>query len=217
MKNIRLHKTFETDVLMLCDIFEDFRSNCRDTFKLDPAHYVTGASLSWDCMLKFTKVELELLSDPKMYDFLASGIRGGFSTCPYRYAEANNKYMKSGRDPTKDESYIVYLDANNLYGHSMSQYLPIRNFKWLKDEEIDQIDSQWVKNISDESDTGYILEVDLDYPDHLHDLHNSYPFCIDKRKVSRNCKKLVGTLCDKKNYIIHYRNLKQAISHGLVL
>ncbi len=59
--------------------------------------------------------------------------------------------------------------------------------------------------------------MDLDYPDHLHDLHNSYPFCIEKRKVSQNCKKLVGTLCDKKNYIIHYRNSKQAISHGLVL
>jgi hypothetical protein len=83
----------ETDVLMLCDIFEDFRSNCRDTFKLDPAHYVTGTSLSWNCILRFTKVELELLADHKMYDFLTSGIRGGFSTCPYRYAEANNKYM----------------------------------------------------------------------------------------------------------------------------
>jgi hypothetical protein len=125
--------------------------------------------------------------------------------------------MQSGMDMMKDESYIVYLDANNLYGHSMSQYLPIKGFKWLTNEEIEEIDEEWIDNISDESDTGYILEVDLDYPDNLHDLHNAYPFCIEKKKVSRTCKKLVGTLYNKRNYIIHYRNLKQAIDHGLKL
>ena len=78
-------------------------------------------------MLKKTKIELELITDLEMYLFIESGIRGGISQISKRHAQANNKYMES-YDKSKEESYIVYLDANNLYGHAMCEYLPVKNF-----------------------------------------------------------------------------------------
>ena len=87
-----------------------------EAYNLDPAHYYTTPGLTWDAMLKKTKVELELVTDIVMLLFIERGIRGGISQCSNRYAEANNHYMKEGWSPDKDEKYLVYLDANNLYG-----------------------------------------------------------------------------------------------------
>lgn len=146
--------------------------------------------------------------------FHMSGIRGGISQCSKRHAEANNKYMPT-YDENKESSYIMYLDCNNLYGHSMMQHLPIREFKWCEDK----FDGEKIQQIADDADIGYFFEVDLDYPENLHDLHNDYPFCAENKLVpnSKTSKKLLLTFDSKKNYVIHYRMLKLALKHGLIL
>jgi hypothetical protein len=101
---------------------------------------------------------------------LENSIRGGISTISHRYAKANNA-MIDGHDPSEDSNYLIYIDANNLYGYSMSQPLPISDFRFLTDEEVRQIDFDAV---TDDSETGFIREVDLTYPQHLYDAHNDY-------------------------------------------
>jgi hypothetical protein len=125
----------KTDVLLLADVFEDFRRVCLDNYKLDPAHYISAPGLSWDAMLKWTGVKLDLLSNVDMYQFIEKGMRGGVSYIGHRYAKANNKYM-SDYDPSKPSSYIMYYDANNLYGWAMSEELPYGKFKWIGGDKV---------------------------------------------------------------------------------
>jgi hypothetical protein len=101
-------------VLLLADIFENFRDLSIKDYGLDPAHYFTLSGYDWDCMLNLTKVELDLLTDYDMHMMIESGIRGGNSMIAHRYAKANNKYLPH-YDESEDSSYITYLDANNLY------------------------------------------------------------------------------------------------------
>ena len=110
-----------SDVLLLADIFENFRNICMNHYGLDPAWYFSAPGLAWDAALKITKVQLELLSDPDMLLMIKSGIRGGIATISHRHAKANNDYMGTEVDPTKDSKFISYLDANNFYGWAMSK------------------------------------------------------------------------------------------------
>lgn len=202
----------KTDVLLLTDIFENFREVCLDVYKLDPCQYFTGPGLTYDAMLKYTKVKLELLTDFEMLHFFKNSIRGGLCQCSGRFAEANNKYMDT-YDSTKESSYIQYWDMNNLYGWAMSQLLPQSEFEW-----VENVDDLKVLEISDENDIGYTLEVDLDYPQNLHDAHNDLPFCVENLvPPGSKVKKLITNLYSKKKYIIDYRALKQAMKAGLVL
>ncbi|CAB4026188.1 Hypothetical predicted protein, partial [Paramuricea clavata] len=194
----------KTDVLLLTDVMYRFRKICMENYGLDPLHYYTAPGLAWDAALKITKIELELIHNPNMYLMIEKGIRGGVSTIMKRYAKANNKYMKN-YDPKKDNIYTPYLDANNLYGWAMSQPLPVRNFKWMTETEL----SNW-ENIP------CILEVDLEYPENLHDIHNEYPLAPESIEVNK-VKKLIPNLNDKKNYVLHYRNLKLYLKLGLKL
>ena len=132
-QNIRdYHNLYlKSDVLLLADVFENFRKTCLLHYKLDPAHYYTSPGLAWDACLKETGQELQLLHDYDMLMMFEKGIRGGISHISKRYAEANNKYMKD-YNPDKPSTYIQYLDANNLYGWAMSQSLPTNGFKWMK-------------------------------------------------------------------------------------
>jgi len=125
-----------SDVLLLADIFENFRDVCMDNYKLDPAWYFTSPGLAWDAALKLTGVELELLSDYDMTLMIKHGIRGGISTISNRYGVANNKYMGEAYDSSKPSSFITYLDANNLYGWAMSKHLPTHGFEWMSDDEL---------------------------------------------------------------------------------
>ncbi|HJY23112.1 MAG TPA: DNA polymerase, partial [Hanamia sp.] len=109
----------KTDVLLLTDVFENFRNVCVKTYDLDPAHFYTAPGLTWDAMLKFTKVELELFTDIDMLHLIRKSIRGGTSDCSHRYARANNPYMGDKYDPTSSTSYLLYVDFNNLYGWSL--------------------------------------------------------------------------------------------------
>ena len=220
----------KSDMLLLADVFENFRKTCLQYYKLDPCHYFTSPDLSWDAMLKMTNIKLELMTGVDMFQFIEKGMRGGVSYITNQYGKANNKYMKEYNEKAPSK-YIMYLDANNLYGWAMSHYLPTGNFKWMTDKEIKKINLGKSKA---DGKKGLILEVDLEYPQELHDLHNDYPVCPEQVKVSNdmlsgNCKeiankfnisiglvsKLIPTLRDKKEYVLHYRNLQLYLDLGL--
>lgn len=199
----------KTDVLLLTEVFENFRNTCLSTYGLDPAHYYTTPGLTWDAMLKYTKIQLELLTDIDQVMFIERGIRGGVSQCSNRYARANNKYM-ADYDPEKESKYLMYFDVNNLYGWALQQPLPYADFQW--------VDVNTDFNVADDSEFGYILEVDLEYPRHLHDPHKDLPFCPEHKKPpGSKLEKLLTTLDTKSHYILHYRTLKQALKNGLQL
>ena len=219
-----------SDVLLRTDVFENFRKTCMQYYKSDPCHYFTSPGLSWGAMLKMTNIKLELMTDIDMFQFIEKGMCGGVSYIANRYGNANNKYMKE-YDEKAPSKYIMYLDANNLYGWAMSQYLPTGNFRWMTDKEISKID---VGKYKADGKIRLILEVDLEYPQELHDICNDYPVAPEKVKVSNNmllayCKKiaekynisiglvskLVPTLRDKKEYVLHYRNLQLYLDLGL--
>ena len=121
------------DVLLLADVFENFRNSSIKNFGLYPSHYLSAPALSRDVMLNMTKVKLEIISDPDI--FFEKGMRGGVSYISNSYSKANNKYLKS-YDP-KQESKHIYLDANNLYAYAISKCLPITRFKWIDPKELD--------------------------------------------------------------------------------
>ena len=215
-----------TDVLLLADVFENFRKTAMATYKLDPAHYYTLPGYSWDALLKCTNVSLELITDPDMYLFIEKGLRGGISMVSHRHAIANNPQMEN-YDPEQPTSFLQYLDANNLYGWAMSQPMPTGGFQWVN--YTDQI----LETPAD-ADHGFILEVDLDYPSQLHREHNDYPLAPEKMKVTKSMmspyqhrlidelsitsfetEKLVPNLQPKIRYVLHYRNLQLYLSLGM--
>ena len=133
--------------------------------------------------------------------------------------------------PKKPSTFISYLGMNNLYGLAMSEYLPYERFEWLKN--VDEFD---VMSVSEKSPIGYFLEVDLEYPDELHELHNDYPLAPEKLAVSSDMlskyckkiadkyeikigdvKKLIPNLGNKTKYVVHYRNLQLYLSLGMKL
>ena len=133
---------------------------------------------------------------------IESDIRGGIATISYRHAKANNEYMVTEIDPTKDPKFISYLDSNNLYGWPMSKKLSRSGFQWMTDDELDD----W-KHLS------CILEVDLEYSEDLHDLHNDYSLAPEHVKIG-NGAKLIPNLNNKTNYVV-YEYLKLYESLGL--
>lgn len=204
----------KTDILLLADVFENFRETCYKIYSLDAAHYFTAPSLSFDSMLKYTKVQIHALTCIDMHLFVERGIRGGVSVCNKRHSKGNHKYMEN-YDPKQETQFLIYLDANNLFGWSMLQYLPIDSFQWCHKT----FDTQSILNIPKDAHIGFIFEVDLDYPQKLNDDHKDYPFCPQNQVVphTKNDTKLLLTLDDKKKYIIHYTMLQCALKQGLVL
>ena len=220
----------KTDVALLADVFENFRNLCQEQYGLDPAHYYTSPGVSWDALLKKTGVELELLTDLEKYLFVERGMPGGISMVSKRYSKANNPLVPD-YDPSKPNKYIVYLDAINLYGWAMSKPLTKKNFKWKRvlptEEEILQK--------GETAENGWIVEVDLEYPQELHEEHNSFPLAPEKKQVKKRmdvglpkqlkdldlkppkCNKLLLTPQDKNNYVVHYRNLQFYLKQGMKL
>ena len=117
-------------------------------------------------------------------------------------------------DKNIESSYIEFLDANNLYGWAMSQKLPVNGFKWVK--KLSQFNEDFIKKYDQNSNTGYFIEVDVEYPKNLFSLHNDLPFLLERKKI-RRVEKLICSIEDKERYVIHIRALKQALNHGLKL
>ena len=219
----------KTDVLLLADVFEKFIKTCLDYYGLDPCHYFSFPGLSWDAMLKMTGIELDLSSDIDMHLFIEKGMRRGISYLAKRHSKANNKYMEC-YDSSEKSKCIAYLDANNLYCWAMNQYLPYRGFKWLNQKEIINF------CLDENSSIGYLLEVDLEYPSELHELHNNYPLAPEKFEISQNMSskyclnianeygikiggvnKLIPNLGSKSKFVVHYKNLQLYFSLGMKL
>ena len=156
----------------------------------DPAHFVSLPGLAWQACLKKTNIELELLTDYDMLLMVEKGIRRGICHSIHRYAKASNKY-KQNYNNNEESSYIQHLDANNLYGWAMSKKLPVNGFKWLDtSENSNKINEEFIKNYNENDNKGYILEVNVKYPNRLHELHSDLPFLSERMEVNK-CKKLV--------------------------
>ena len=169
---------FKKDDLLLSDVYEKFIDTYLKFHGLDPCHYFSSPKLSWDAMLKMTGIKLEQISEIDKYLFIEKRLRGGVSYFAKRYAKANNKYMKN-YDPKIPSKFITDLDMNNLYDYGLSGYLPYGGFEWLKN--VDEFD---VMSISEKSKIGYFLEVNLEHPDELHELHNDSPLAPEKLAIS---------------------------------
>jgi len=219
----------KTDTLLLADVFESFRDFSLATYKLDPLHYMTSPSLTWDAMLKHTGIKLELLTDIDMYLFIENGLRGGVSVIAERFAKANNPEVPD-YNPDEATTWISYEDMNNLYGHAMTRPQPTDSFKWESPVNFNVMEKE-------ETDaTGYILEVDLETPEELQATFQSYPLAPESMIItddmlsplckamaeefnikSGGVKKLVQNLLPKKKYAIHYLTLKRYIQLGMKL
>ena len=134
----------QSDMLLLEDVFENFRNMSLEIYGLDPAYFVSALRLAWQACLKKAEVKLELLTDYDMLLMTEKGIRGGICQAVHRFAKTNNKYMRN-YDKSIESSYIEYLDANNLYGWAMSQKLPVNDFKWVKQEELLKFNEDFIK------------------------------------------------------------------------
>ena len=157
-----------SDTLFLADVFENFKNICIKLYELDPVHFLSAPGLPWQACLKKTELELELIRDPDMLLMVEKGIRGGICHAILRYAKAINKYMKDF-NKDEEESFLQYSDANNFYGFAMSEPLPADGLEWMKD--LSKIDEDFIKNYDENSDKGYIIEVDVEYP-------KTYMICI---------------------------------------
>ena len=236
LKNIGdLHDLYvEVDVLLLADCFEKFRTFSLKNYKLDPVHFLTAPALSWDSALLHTEAKLEIPTDPDIHIFIDKGIRGGISFVGNPHAKAFNKYITKTNE-SNEEDYIMFFDVNNQYGAAMSEYLPTDGFEWdlsFNNMSVEE-QTEFILALKDDSPTGYIFQCDLEYPHNLHDLHDKFPMCPENLTIKDEwlstyqmemkksfqikgvSKKLCLTLFDKKDYILHYRNLKFCLSKGL--
>ena len=245
-----------TDVLLLADIVERFRDQAIHDTRLDPLHYLSLPGYSMDaCFAQLPTVhgpmhhlgkksvvdhpfQVGLITDcasqKEMHLMVESAVRGGISTILHRHSEANHKGLKQ-YDSSKKSKYIMYLDANNLYGWAMSQPLPVADYKYNPKPE--SFTASHIQSLSPNGDLGYLLEVDLHVPIELHDKFRSYPLapvarCVEESEISPytvkcqqvtqskhdgKTKKLLLTLEDKVKYIVHYRNLQLYLKLGYQL
>ena len=234
MKTFREYHDFylTLDVLLLADVFERFRHTMMKKHGLDCLHFPSLPSMTLQMALKITEIDLDLITDADMYLMIESGIRGGLSYVSQRHAKANIPGMSDYRklEPT---SYLAYWDCNSLYATCQTYSLPVGDFRFLSYEEVSTFD---VNSVTVDSPTGYILEVDLRYPERLHDRHNAYPLAPEHLKIEEDMisptlqrilnetdtrhmptTKLISNLRDKEHYVTQYRCLQFYLAHGLEL
>ena len=155
-----LHLYQELDCFLLAEIVDRFRHFTYTYFKVDMLQYISLPACSFSSMLFLTKAKIELLTDIDQVTFFESSLRGGV-------AYANTRYVIR-----KEGEEIIYLDASALYAVGMQLPLPVSDFAWMTREELEKLD---LSEQQQEQEWGYVLEVDLEYPEKLHELHSSYP------------------------------------------
>ena len=213
----------KSDVILLADVFEKFVKVSTEEYKINPLYCVSLPGYTYQCALKYTNIKLQTLQDKDLILLIEDGIRGGIS------GVMGDRYVKSD-----ENKKIIYADATNLYGHSMSQMLPYdeiemwhgcpdKYWKWL----------DIILNTPDDSEIGYFLEVNLKYPDNIKQKTKHFPFCPENKKIDPDkyndymkkikpenytkSKKLICDWSDKKKYLIHYRMLKFYVRHGMIV
>ena len=200
----------QSDVLLLDDVFENFRNQCLNIYDLDPANFLTLPSLAWQACLKATNVQSDLLTDKEMLLMLENGVRGGITQVINKFSYANNKYM-SDYDKNEDSSFLQYFDVISLHAWAMCQKPPVKNFNCCKD--LKYINQKFIKKYDeDSSEKRYILEVDVEYPKKLQDEHSDLPFLPEKFKINKQTK-LTCNFFDKTRYVVHIKLLQQALNH----
>ena len=227
-----------TDALLLADVFENFRDTAFEAQNLDPLYKWSAPGYSWECAMYSSKVSLEYVKDFEILNMLEGAIRGGPTFVTERICTANSENLGAdvAFDETKPRKHVMYNDLNALYSCCMTKKLPYKDFKMLTPEEVEAID---IMSLDADADTSYIFEVDLDYPQHLHDSHDDLPLAVEKRAVlpsdlSPTQAKLVGlyekvrtkplggeklimTLYPKKNYVTYLKTLQFYVRHGLLI
>jgi len=213
-------------------------------YKLDPSHYVSAPALSWDAMLKMTGVEIELFTEGSMHDFTEKAKRGGIAMACHRYFKANNPKMGKDFDPSQPTTWISYVDANNLYGWAMSQFLPIGEYKWLASRAVlnnrKDLQKRYLNMIlktNADSPRGYFLNIKAHFPKNTHDYLNDLPPAVENIAVKRDwlcphnsklvekldggrfseTKKLVPHHGKREDYVIHYQELQYYVKLGMVV
>jgi hypothetical protein len=222
-----------SDVTFLADIFEEFRNCAMKFYGLEVLHYYGIPGLTLDAALKYTKCKIGLITDVDTLLMFEGAVRGGQANVYGRYSKANRPDLPD-YDPSKPTKYLKLFDAVSLYGTTMCHALPCGEFKFLNEEQMYMLD--WMR-VPEDSEIGYLLEVDLYCPEDTHKIQNSYPLCPTKMRVSEEMlssyqrdlgkklgvnfdskvNKLVATFYPKKKYILHFRNLQYYVSHGMVV
>ena len=212
----------KADVILLADIFEKFINVSKTEFGINPLYHISLPGTTWSNGLKYTKTELELIKNVDLFQMFESGIRGGLSgVFGDRYIESDNNTV------------ILHVDMNNLYGFAMLFHLPTGNFQIYENDSITQSFIDKVLNTHDCSNTGYVLIVDLIYPDNIKYKSKNFPFCPENKtidpdnyteymkehepKPNRPTSKLICDQSNKEYYIVHYRNLKFYLRMGMTL
>lgn len=205
-----------TDLLLLTDVYEQFRELAMSNYNLEVCKYFSIASYSWDAMLLITKVELELMTCAEQVEFIQKGIRGGITVVNQRYRKANNRDMKDF-NPNLPECDLRMYDANSLYPSCMVMNIPTKDFEFVSPSNL-KSEYDMAMKATDDSSKGWIFEVTLSVPKEKHNFFNDYPLCAENKiPPGGKFKKLILDLERKTNYVIHYANLKQALSLGMRL
>ena len=227
------------DVHQLADVFEEFRSVAMKDDGLDPAHYLTAPGLSWDAAFLSTGAEVDLISDPTMFQFFESGIRGGMVFVNQHRIVANTPRVPEMFNPEEAFCDLLYVDANNLYGQALSMPLPQKEFRWMEQAELDHFD---VLSYNVDGPEGCVLEVDMDYPPEVQDRTCDLPLAPERmtthtsmltphmqaqwrhlqelrghklENAYRGTQKLMLTHFSKEKYVVHIRVLQLYVQLGL--
>lgn len=230
------------DVVLLADVFENYRELLIAQYKLDPANYITVQSLSWDAAFLYNKDQVELITDYHSYTNYEGGIRGGISMIAKHLSVANHPRVP-GYDEKQKHKYIVYLDENNLYGKCLSEPLPYSNIQEINPSDLGELKQaeafiknyQIIEDVHGLSD-GFDLIVDLTIPPEVQDKTIDYPLCVENKLVadedlsplskyhkekfnvsSGKVKKLIGDFKPKKNYMCNIRTLQFYLNMGVQL
>ena len=204
------------DVLLLTDIFRNYIDTCKKAYGINPLYSYSTPSFTWKADLKMTGVTLDYITDDKLRLLLENNIRGGPSAC------MGSRYVKKG------ERKIVYEDVNNLYGWSMSQYLPTGDFREFK---VTRSSLKTIFRTPDNDEHGFLIECDLEYPNSIHEKTKYFPFLLEKKTIKvedfspymiinkpekyKPREKLIMDQTNKQRYFLHYRDLKFYIRHGI--